>query len=544
MNRIYRTIWNEARDTYVAASEIACRQGKRVLNQSRGGFSRGTQFALKTLAFAVSLAISAVTLALPTGGQIAAGQGAITQSGNTMSVTQGSQNLIVNWQGFGIGTGEKINFAQPNASAIALNRVLGNSASQIYGQLNANGQVYLINANGILFAPSAQVNVGGLVASTLDISDASFLAGKRTFVGNGAPGKILNQGSLNAANGGFIALLGGQVSNQGTITARLGTVALGAGNQITLDFAGDHLTSLQVNQGVLHALVENGQLIQADGGTVIMTAQALNTLLDTVLNNSGVIEARGVSQKNGRVVLDGGISGVTSNSGVIDVSNTTGIGGTAKVLGDNIQVGPTSMMDASGNFGGGTILIGGNAHGAGPEQNATTNTVVPGALFKANATDSGNGGTVVVWADGSTHFDGAISAQGGANGGDGGFVETSGKNMLQVADNTTVNTLASKGRAGNWLLDPATITVGSSGSGTLAQAANTTDTTSNITLSASTINAGTTNVILAATTSITVNAAIGITTNGVGITFEGAGGTITSGPISGTTLNANVSAPN
>ncbi|MBU6505361.1 MAG: filamentous hemagglutinin N-terminal domain-containing protein, partial [Betaproteobacteria bacterium] len=433
MNRVYRSVWSAARGTFVAVAEI--------------------------VVFAAGLMGSSVSLALPTGGQVVAGQGSIAQTSSTLTVSQGSQNLILNWQTFGIGSNESVRFNQPNAAAIALNRVTGSNPSQIYGQLSANGQVYLLNPNGILFAPTAQVSVGGLVASTLDLSNADFLAGKRTFSGNGSPAAVLNQGHLQATDAGYIALLGGQVSNQGTITARLGTVALAAGNQVTLDFSGNQLTRLQVDQAVLHALAQNGQLIQADGGTVIMTAQAVNALLDTVVNNSGLIQARGLSQQNGRILLDGGSSGVVANGGTLDVSNARGSGGSAALLGDQVQLTATARVDASGALGGGTVLVGGNAHGAGPERNATHTSVAAGAQLNADATQSGNGGTVVAWADGSTVFDGAVSARGGALSGNGGFVETSGKSGLAVGDAATVNTLAPHGSAGNWLLDPKTITV-------------------------------------------------------------------------------------
>ncbi|MDE1989871.1 MAG: hypothetical protein KGI82_05325, partial [Betaproteobacteria bacterium] len=287
-----------------------------------------------------------------------------------------------------------------------------------------------------------------------------------------------------------------------------------------------------------------GQLIQADGGTVIMTAQAVNALLDTVVNNSGLIQARGLSQQNGRILLDGGSSGVVANGATLDVSNAGGTGGSASILGDQVQLTAAARVDASGALGGGTVRVGGNAHGAGPERNATNTRVAAGARLAADATQSGNGGTVVVWADGSTVFDGAVSARGGSLAGNGGFVETSGKASLAVGDAATVNTLAPHGSAGNWLLDPKTITVGNTGTGTLTQAADVTNTTTALTIKASTLNGATSNVILAASQSITVNSAIAITTSGVGITFEGTNPTPTNGPSSGTTLTQNVGTTN
>jgi filamentous hemagglutinin family protein len=172
----------------------------------------------------------------PVGGQVTAGSGSIAQSGTTTTVTQSSQSMSASWQSFNTARGETVNFVQPSASAVAVNRIHDTNPTQFFGQLNANGQVYLINPNGILFGAGAQVNVGGLVASTLDMSDASLASASRRFSGNGT-GSIVNQGDINVASGGYVAFIGNTVSNQGNITAPSGAVMLGAGNDVTLTFA-------------------------------------------------------------------------------------------------------------------------------------------------------------------------------------------------------------------------------------------------------------------------------------------------------------------
>ncbi|HZW24442.1 MAG TPA: MBG domain-containing protein, partial [Gallionella sp.] len=307
MNHTYRLIWNDTLQCQVPAPENARSRGKRI--------------GLKPLAAAMLAAFACNVYALPTGGAISAGAGSIGQTGATMTVNQNSQNLAINWQGFGIGANETVNFNQPNASAIALNRVLGSDPSQILGQINANGQVWVLNPNGVLFGRTAQVNTGGLVVSTLNLSDADFLAGKRTFTGNG--GSVINQGTLNATGGGYVALLGGQVSNEGTIAARLGTVALAAGDKVTLDFNGDQLLNVQVEQGALDALAQNSQLIRTDGGTVLMTAQAADALASAVVNNTGIIEARSIENRNGVIKLLGDMGHGTVNvGGTLDASST------------------------------------------------------------------------------------------------------------------------------------------------------------------------------------------------------------------------------
>jgi filamentous hemagglutinin family protein len=304
MNHAYRPVFNAALGAWVAVPETA--RAKR-----KGGRAR-------LVSAAVLSALTFNAHALPAGGEVSAGAGTVSQSGSTMTVNQTSQNLAINWKSFNIDAPETVNFVQPNAAAIALNRVLGVDGTNILGKLNANGQVWILNPNGVLFGQGAQVNVGGLLASTLDISDADFMDGKRTFSGSG--GTVTNRGQL-AAN--YVALLGEQVKNEGVIVANLGTVALAAGNKVTLDFAGDKLLNVQIDEGALHALVENKALIQADGGRVVMTAKAKDALLDTAVNNSGVIQARTIENRAGRILLLGDMqSGSVQIDGTLDASAT------------------------------------------------------------------------------------------------------------------------------------------------------------------------------------------------------------------------------
>ncbi len=295
LNHRYRLVWNDAIRSYVPVLELVDSRGKRS--------------SVRSLALAVILTFSETVLAgpgskeLPTGGQVTSGSADISSNGATMNINQTSQNVSINWATFNVGSKAQVNIHQPNASAIVVNRIQDTNGSQIMGQLNANGQVYLINPNGVLFGSGAQVNVGGLVASTLNISDADIAAGKRTFSGSG--GAVTNKGTITAADGGYVALLGGQVSNQGTIIAKLGTVALAAGDQITLDFNGDKLLNVAVDKETLNALVENKQLIKTDGGTVILTDKAANALIETVVNHDGITEAHSIENHNGEIKLVG-----------------------------------------------------------------------------------------------------------------------------------------------------------------------------------------------------------------------------------------------
>ncbi|SMD04444.1 filamentous hemagglutinin family N-terminal domain-containing protein, partial [Sporomusa malonica] len=396
--------------------------------------------------------------ASPSGGQIVSGSGQISQQGGNSTITQTTDKLGINWQNFNIAKGETVRFIQPSANSVALNRVLGSDASAIYGTLSANGKVFLINPNGILFAPGSQVNVGGIVASTMNMTDSDFQAGRYKLSGNGK-GSVINQGTITATDGGYVALLGTQAKNEGIITANQGTVVLAGGKAATLDFTGDGLLNLAIDQKALAASAANSGLIQVNGGQVVMTAGTANTLAGTVVNNSGVIKAQSAVNKNGVIILDGGPNGTVTNSGILDVNgrNAGQTGGTIKVLGEKVELTGQAKLDASGEAGGGTILVGGNYQGKGTEQNAITTKVAAGVSLNADAITSGNGGKVVVWADDTTTFAGKITARGGSVSGDGGMVETSGKNTLSVSG--AVNAGAVNGKGGSWLLDPTDYTI-------------------------------------------------------------------------------------
>ncbi|RDS98083.1 filamentous hemagglutinin N-terminal domain-containing protein, partial [Burkholderia contaminans] len=251
--------------------------------------------------------VSLPAFALPSGENITAGKADILRDadGKSMRIDQHTDKLITNWNDFNIAGGERVSFYQPGKHSIALNRVVGNNGSQIQGQLDANGKVFLVNPNGVLFGSGAQINVGGLVASTQNIADADFLAGNYRFSGN-STASIVNDGRITAADGGSVALLGARVSNNGVIQAKMGRVALGAGNTFKVNFDGSDLLSLQVEGGAVDAQANNGGLLKADGGEVLMTARAAGDLLNAVVNNTGTIEAKGLASRAGKITLDGG----------------------------------------------------------------------------------------------------------------------------------------------------------------------------------------------------------------------------------------------
>lgn len=459
MNNIYQSIWNAKSGTYIAASEHAKSGGKKTANASKSNVTRGLGFALKFLTASVMLASGFNVYALPTGGVVSAGSASIAGAADSVTITQGSQNVSINWQSFNIGKSETVNFIQPNHNAAALNRVLGSDPSSILGNLNANGKVFLINPNGVLFGQSAMVNVGGLVASSLSLSDNDFMTGNYQFAGSSDAG-VVNQGSIKA-DGGYVALLGANVSNQGTIQANLGSVALAAGDVITLDVAGDGLLNVAIEQGAVNALVQNGGLIQADGGKVLLTARSAGDLLQSAVNNNGVIRAQSIENRNGIITLLGDMQGGILNlSGSLDVSGGANEQG-GKIVATAQQVGLVNAnIDASGDAGGGIVLLGGGIQGKNSDvQNAQALFMSADSMINADAMNTGEGGTVVLWGNGSTRAYGTITARGGAHSGNGGFIETSG-GWLDVSG-IKINTSAGNGSFGMWLLDPADITISS-----------------------------------------------------------------------------------
>ena len=357
MNCIYRSIWNETTGTFVAASEDARSSGPRASSGTMvlGGVAH---FALRALAICVALGYGVSVYALPTGGVVAAGSAAIGSATGLTTITQTTQNAVINWQSFNIGARESVLFVQPNRQSVALNRVLGADPSSILGSLSANGVVFLVNPNGILFGKGSSVNVGGLVASTLNLADNDFMAGRYALSGDSlAP--ILNQGVISA-DGGYVALLGARVSNEGVLSARLGSVALAAGQALTLDVAGDGLLNVTVQQGVVDALVQNGGMIRADGGQVLLTTQAAGSLLQGAVNNTGVIQAQTLENHNGTIRLLGGMQAGTVNvAGTLDASAPAGgSGGFIETSAARVKVAADARITTAAPLGsGGSWLI-------------------------------------------------------------------------------------------------------------------------------------------------------------------------------------------
>ena len=476
---------------------------------------------------AVALVSGRAALANPEGGQVVGGSATIEETSSTrLDVIQSTDSAIINWQSFSIGAGEHTNFQQPSSSSVTLNRVVGANLSEIYGRLTANGQIYLINPVGVVFGEGANVDVNGLVASTANIADRDFMAGRYEFsVPGDTSGFIVNRGSVTAAEGGLVAFVAPWVENQGVIAASLGRVVLAGAETFTLDLYGDSLVRIAVDDTVtealydmdgnpVDALVANSGDITADGGQVLLTARSAGGVVDNAINMDGMVVANSVAEVNGEVVFFG--------AGAGDDAGETG--GTVTVLGERVGLFGDARIDVSGDAGGGTALIGGGFQGSG-EHTARQTLVAATASISADAGAAGDAGTVVVWADGLTRFAGSISARGGAQAGDGGLVEVSGKETLDYRG--AVDTRAPAGDVGTLLLDPTNIEVaGASEAGvTIAEVDNAgdadvdnggggADATTNTIAAADIVTAlNTTNVTLQATNNIVVTNAINASGN-------------------------------
>ena len=293
----------------------------------------------KLLVFIAATLLINGTYANPVGGVVAAGSATITTpDANTVQVNQATDKAIVNWQSFNIASQETTRFVQPNANSIALNRINPQQgASQIFGQLQANGKIILVNQAGIYFGPGSRVDVSGIIASTIDITDQNFMNGNYIF-DQKSPlynGSIINQGTIIAASYGLVALVGSAVSNEGMIQAHRGNVVLASGNKFTVGFDDTGLINFTVDEPVtqrgvdrngvaLPDAVRNSGTVIADGGTILMTAKAAQGVVDHVINMNGVAQARSVQEKNGEIILSGDDEGVTYVSGTVDASGNKG----------------------------------------------------------------------------------------------------------------------------------------------------------------------------------------------------------------------------
>ncbi|WP_143070642.1 filamentous hemagglutinin N-terminal domain-containing protein, partial [Polynucleobacter sp. QLW-P1DATA-2] len=437
--------------------------------------------ALASLALTSILASSHVFAApaanaLPTNGQVAAGQASISQSGNVMNINQSTQRAVINWDSFNVGKNATVNFNQPNSGASTLNRVNGASQSMINGAVNANGQVIFVNPNGVVFGKGAEINTGGLVATTMNIKDSDYMSGKMQFSG-GESGKVINKGTITA-NGinGYIALMAPEVKNQGVLIANISnsnTIALVSGSKVTLSFNGSQLTDISVDASAINSLITNKHAIIANGGQIIIAANAASNLKASVINNTGTINADSISASGGKVFLT---AGTVNQNGTVSANSQDANGGNVTISGNLVNLNTASKTTATGATAGGQILIGKtNANTAQSRVNASVVNVNPGAIVDASATQNGNGGSISIWSQIATNVAGMLKATGGMISGNGGNIDTSSAGTVKYGSNLAVDTMAPHGQTGHWTTDPLSITIDSNAATVLSNALNTTN---------------------------------------------------------------------
>jgi len=314
---------------------------------------RKSLLATSFLATGLLGGVAAMAGTLPTGGAVAVGSATIASGPGKTTITQATNRAVINWGSFSVGQGDTVVFNQPGAGSATLNRVTGTTASSIAGKISSNGAVFLVNPNGIAITSTGQVQTGGgFVASTLAIADADFMAGKLKFAGNGASATVSNGGSIAAGSGAFVALLGGQVANSGTVSVPLGRVALASAEQVTLDLNGGQFLQIAVPTTALtgtNALVGNSGQINAGGGTVLLQAATLKTLVRNVINMPGRISADSATSDGGTIRLLGGDGGTVNVSGVLSARATgaTGNGGTVETSGAHVALAGISVSTNS-----------------------------------------------------------------------------------------------------------------------------------------------------------------------------------------------------
>ncbi|OEZ98318.1 filamentous hemagglutinin N-terminal domain-containing protein [Duganella sp. HH101] len=354
----------------------------------------------------------------PVNPSVVAGQASFNLTGKTYSITN-TPNTIINWQSFSLASDEVARFIQQGADSKVLNRITGQDPTRILGSLQSNGKVFLINPNGVLFGAGSRVDVNGLVASSLAISNADFLAGKNNFSGAATAGKVSNAGAITTPSGGQIFLVAPAVENSGVISSPNGDVVLAAGHSVQLFDSKDPNVQVVVSAPADMAL-NLGQIV-AQGGRVGVYG-ALVSQRGGISANSAVRGANGqiILKSSGTTLLEAGSTTSATGSNL----NT---GGDIRLLGAQVGLTGDAVVDASGAAGGGSVLVGGDYQGKNAAvQNAQQSYVGKDAVIKADATVNGDGGKVIVWSDKATQVLGSIAARGGAAGGNGGFVETSG----------------------------------------------------------------------------------------------------------------------
>lgn len=408
-------------------------------------------FAPAAAAVAVAAAFVQPAWTQPSGAQAVHGTATVIQQGSNVVVTTGNgagtSHSVINWQSFSVPAGTITRFDQPSAASTSINRVVGADPSAIFGTLSSNGKLILVNPAGIAVGAGAVVDTAGFTASTLRMSEADAIAGRLVF-GDGSAVGALTVGGQIVARGGDIVLIAPDVQTAATavLQSPQGATILAAGRKVEITGRGLEGIRLQVQAPQDRAL----NLGRLSGDAVGIFAGTLR--------HSGDASATAVTVDGGKVVLKGAEQAEITGS---ISARRAALGGLIHATAQHVAVRRGAVLDASGERGGGEVLLGGGWQGQDARiSNAQSTTAEEGAIIKADALQSGNGGTIVLWSDGTTRTSAGISATGGVLSGNGGRVETSGRAFLDVKVAPRVQALSALGRGGDWLLDPYELIIG------------------------------------------------------------------------------------
>jgi len=419
-------------------------------------FNHLIKINFKSILFVIAVISTGVVLANPTGGSVVHGNVSFNHpNANTLNVTN-SPNAIINWQQFGVNRDEITRFIQQSPNSAVLNRIVGQNPSQILGQLRSNGKVFIINPNGIIFGRHSTVNTAGLIASTLNISNRDFLNGRLHFADLENNAAILNQGFIHTSKNGEVVMVAPNIKNEGVINVENGHLVLAAGQSVTLSSLGYEDIEFEV-QAPENSVVNLGDLI-SDGGSIGVFAGNIK--------HSGRASVNAIEMDDAGNIRFVAKKDTVINNGSISASSEKGKAGKVELLGERVGLFGKSTVTASAPTGGGEILVGGDYQGKGKTKTAKTTQVASDVEIHADATNNGisskgNGGKVILWSDEYTRFAGTVTAKGGVLGGDGGFIEISGKDKLNFSG--SADTAASHGRAGTVLFDPRNIHISTTG---------------------------------------------------------------------------------
>lgn len=378
----------------------------------------------------------------PNGANVVHGDVNISQNGSNTIINQNTNKAIINWASFDVNKGERVLFNQNSSSSIILNRVTNGLPTNIFGSISANGNVFILNQAGVLVGNGASINTNSFLAGAANINDNDFIAGKYDFYG--AKGNVINNGSIKVQNGGYAVLMGKKVANNGLISAKLGKIYLSSGEAFRMDMSGNDLIGVEVKKGITESYISNTGHIQAEGGTIVMTARNASDVIRQAVNNTGIIDASSISYESGRVIL-GAENAHVINDGEINVSSKSDDGGSIEIKAEHII--NNGLIYANGLNGGLINMLSSDLLKIGNS-----------SIIQANSFGYGNGGNIKLISQKRAEAHNGALIEACSIYGSGGFIELSGYDSVYAFSN--FNTKSLYGVYGQFLLDPSNMFIG------------------------------------------------------------------------------------